>query len=157
MTGGAPLPAWIGWDGLPLRDKFHDPALCLEPLNAALQEHLGAPHWDGLLKDAVGQVPESVSAAVDAHEPLGAIVVSRDFFVGDRPSFEISRTESQAVTRPAQRAPSQRLQQSVAGTVSNSGEVIVFGKIQDAGERTAMTCPQALFQLSIGGAVSVVI
>jgi len=45
----------------------------------------------------------------------------------------------------------------MAGPVSNSCEMISFGKIKDTRERTLVTCLQALFQLSICGAVSVVI
>src|ERR1700758_1571697 len=102
MAGGTPFPGRIGRDFLPLRDKFHHSTFCLEPFNTAFQEHLGAPHSDGFLENTIGHVPESVPAAVDTHKSLGAIIVWRDFFVGDRPPLEISWTESQTMTRPAQ-------------------------------------------------------
>src|ERR1051326_9272107 len=45
----------------------------------------------------------------------------------------------------------------MAGPVSDRREMIAFGKIKNARERTAVTCLQALLQLIIGRAVSVVI
>src|SRR5437763_11057906 len=116
----------LGEHGLALLDQFHLRALRLEALDAAMQQPLAAAHADGLAELAVGQIPEAVFIAVDAHVALGAAVIGSHFVIGDGPLAEIARPEAQAVSGPAEGPPAYGFQPAVLGPVSDRREMVAL-------------------------------
>lgn len=117
----------LGEDGFTLSDELHAAPLALEAFDAAFEHHFAAAEGDGLLEFAIGQVPEAVAVAVNAHEEFDAAVEGSKLVVGDGPTAEVEGTETEAVASPTERTPAEGAKQAVGGAVANRGEMVPVG------------------------------